>query len=161
MLSDMGFKIACDYNAVLPAVIQKTIEELITTLLVREKELSLTSSVINDLFDLPNVDDDDYSAMCEDVNEETIQDILKVVTVPGTKWIISTQVRKTGCAYFPSLITLLCRQARAPMRETIEEHYGKDFLALSLQRPWSGGGDTLHDMIFVPTGFALWCLGVV
>lgn len=57
------------------------------------QELSLSSMVINAIFSLPNIDDD-YSAMEANANEETIQDILRIVTIPKAKWTIS---RKCTC----------------------------------------------------------------
>lgn len=69
---------------------------IVIVLHVRERELFLTLSVIHNLFNLPDIDNDDYSSICEEVNVETIQDILRVVTVLGTKWTTS----RKGTRYY-------------------------------------------------------------
>ncbi|KAG4151457.1 hypothetical protein ERO13_D04G065833v2 [Gossypium hirsutum] len=56
-----------------------------------ERELFLTTLVINGLFDLPDIENDDFLTLCEDVNAKRIQDVLKVVTVLGTKWSLLRQ----------------------------------------------------------------------
>ncbi|KAH1129471.1 hypothetical protein J1N35_000849 [Gossypium stocksii] len=58
----------------------------LTTLHVRGKEFSLSSTVITVLFSLLDVDDDDYSAMEANANEESIQDVLRIVTIPKANW---------------------------------------------------------------------------
>ncbi|TYH53049.1 hypothetical protein ES332_D09G070900v1 [Gossypium tomentosum] len=59
--------------------------------------LPLSSTVINALFSLPNVnDDDDYSTMETNVDEENIQDILRIVTIPEAKWTIT----RYGTCYY-------------------------------------------------------------
>ncbi|KAK8302320.1 hypothetical protein V6Z12_D04G079200 [Gossypium hirsutum] len=63
----------------------------ITILQMGERELFLTTLVINGLFDLPDIENDDFLTLCEDVNAKRIQDVLKVVTVLGTKWSLLRQ----------------------------------------------------------------------
>ncbi|TYH19897.1 hypothetical protein ES288_A05G388400v1 [Gossypium darwinii] len=58
---------------------------------MEKRELFLTTLVINGLFDLPDIENDDYSTLCEDVNAKKIQDVLKVVTVLGAKWTLLRQ----------------------------------------------------------------------
>ncbi|KAH1083233.1 hypothetical protein J1N35_022994, partial [Gossypium stocksii] len=47
--------------------------------------------MINILFDQPDVDAEDYSALCKDIDGETLQDVLRELTIRGTKWNISRQ----------------------------------------------------------------------
>lgn len=110
MLSDNGFQLTKDNDVNVSAFIWETVDELgwklfcdvwsffdkgivrefyshfnlsiVTALHVWKKELFLTSLVKNDLFDLPNIENDDYST---NVNVEMIQDALRIITIVGTK----------------------------------------------------------------------------
>ncbi|KAH1121972.1 hypothetical protein J1N35_005132 [Gossypium stocksii] len=53
--------------------------------LVRKKKVPLTSKSINDLFNLPDVEEDEYSTMMTNINWNFLQQVLNVVTNPGSK----------------------------------------------------------------------------
>lgn len=61
----------------------------LTKIYVWEKKVSLTPKVINDMFELHNIDNDDYSTMLKNVDWEMLREVLCEVTVPRTNWIIS------------------------------------------------------------------------
>ncbi|MFQ6651321.1 hypothetical protein Gotur_023684, partial [Gossypium turneri] len=63
-----------------------------TEVIVRKKMVSFTSKSINDLFNLPNVEEDEYYPMMNNINRDFLQQVLDVVTNPGSQWII----RKCG-----------------------------------------------------------------
>ncbi|PPS19741.1 hypothetical protein GOBAR_AA00824 [Gossypium barbadense] len=89
MLLDKGLQLTGNNDADAPAFIQEVVNE--RGWKIRERELFLTTLVINGLFDLPDIENDDYSTLCEDVNAKKIQDVLKVVTVLGAKWTLLRQ----------------------------------------------------------------------
>ncbi|KAK5843000.1 hypothetical protein PVK06_005427 [Gossypium arboreum] len=53
--------------------------------LVRKKKVSLTSKPINDLFHLPNVEEDEHSTMMMYINWDFLQRVLNVVTNLGSQ----------------------------------------------------------------------------
>ncbi|MFQ6665036.1 hypothetical protein Gotur_031920 [Gossypium turneri] len=59
-----------------------------TEVIVRKKKVSLTSKSINDLFNLPDVEEDEYYPMMNNINWDFLQQVLDVVTNPGSQWII-------------------------------------------------------------------------
>ncbi|KAK5802727.1 hypothetical protein PVK06_030345 [Gossypium arboreum] len=59
-----------------------------TEVIVRKKMLPFTSKSINDLFNLPNVEEDEYYPMMNNINWDFLQQVLNVVTNPGSQWII-------------------------------------------------------------------------
>ncbi|MFQ6665162.1 hypothetical protein Gotur_032002 [Gossypium turneri] len=59
-----------------------------TEVIDRKKKVSLTSKSINDLFNLPNVEEDEYYPMMNNINWDFLQQVLNVVTNPGSQWII-------------------------------------------------------------------------
>ncbi|KAB2048685.1 hypothetical protein ES319_A13G128000v1 [Gossypium barbadense] len=56
--------------------------------IVRKKKVPLTSKSINDLFNLPDVEEDEYYPMMNNINWDFLQQVLDVVTNPGSQWII-------------------------------------------------------------------------
>ncbi|MFQ6629105.1 hypothetical protein Gotur_008332 [Gossypium turneri] len=54
----------------------------------RKKKVPLTSKSINDLFNLPDVEEDGYYPMIKNINWDFLQQVLDVVTNPGSQWII-------------------------------------------------------------------------
>ncbi|MFQ6623983.1 hypothetical protein Gotur_004546, partial [Gossypium turneri] len=59
-----------------------------TEVIVRKKKVPLTSKSINDLFNLPDIEEDEYYPMMNNINEDFLQQVLDVVTNPGSQWII-------------------------------------------------------------------------
>ncbi|MFQ6645907.1 hypothetical protein Gotur_020453 [Gossypium turneri] len=59
-----------------------------TEVIVQKKKVPLTSKSINDLFNLPDVEEDEYYAMMSNINWDSLQQVLDVVTNPGSQWII-------------------------------------------------------------------------
>ncbi|KAH1031307.1 hypothetical protein J1N35_043481 [Gossypium stocksii] len=64
-----------------------------TEVLAHNKKVPLTSRSINDLFNLPNVEEHEYFAMIANINWDFLQQVLNVVTNLGSLLII----RKYGC----------------------------------------------------------------
>ncbi|MFQ6661387.1 hypothetical protein Gotur_029570 [Gossypium turneri] len=60
----------------------------VTEVIVRKKKVPLTSKSINDLFNLPNVEEDEYYPMMNNINWDFLQQVLDIVTNPGSQWII-------------------------------------------------------------------------
>ncbi|KAK5839509.1 hypothetical protein PVK06_008307 [Gossypium arboreum] len=60
----------------------------VTEVIVRKKKVPLTSKSINDLFNLPNVEEDEYYPMMNNINCNFLQQVFDVVTNPGSQWII-------------------------------------------------------------------------
>ncbi|TYG61823.1 hypothetical protein ES288_D07G180100v1 [Gossypium darwinii] len=116
MMPKKGFKFESNDKMVMPLSIRKKIDALnwnqfcdtrsmpeeelvlefytnLTTpdaneVIVRKKKVPLTSKPISDLFNLPNVEEDEYSAMMKNINWDFLQQVLNVVTNPGSQWII-------------------------------------------------------------------------
>ncbi|TYH91214.1 hypothetical protein ES332_A13G101600v1 [Gossypium tomentosum] len=60
-----------------------------TEVIVSDSSVTLMSETINALFELPNIEDDGYSAMLQDVEWELLQEVLHAFTIPKTQWMIS------------------------------------------------------------------------
>ncbi|TYG52743.1 hypothetical protein ES288_D09G053200v1 [Gossypium darwinii] len=56
--------------------------------IVQKKKVPLTSKSINDLFNLPYVEEDEYYPMMSNINWDFLQQVLDVVTNSGSQWII-------------------------------------------------------------------------
>ncbi|MFQ6654861.1 hypothetical protein Gotur_025661 [Gossypium turneri] len=56
--------------------------------IIRKKKVPLTSKSINDLFNLPDVEEDEYYPMMNNINWDFLQQVLDVVKNPGSQWII-------------------------------------------------------------------------
>ncbi|KAH1121082.1 hypothetical protein J1N35_004242 [Gossypium stocksii] len=59
-----------------------------TEVIVQRKKVPLTSKSINDLFNLPDVEEDEYYPMMNNINWDLLQQVLNVVTNLGSQWII-------------------------------------------------------------------------
>ncbi|MFQ6646093.1 hypothetical protein Gotur_020256 [Gossypium turneri] len=59
-----------------------------TKVIVGKNKVPVTSKSINDLFNLPNVENDEYYSMMSNINWDFLQQVLDVVTNPGSQWII-------------------------------------------------------------------------
>ncbi|MFQ6630738.1 hypothetical protein Gotur_008749 [Gossypium turneri] len=58
-----------------------------TKVIVRKKKVPLTSMSINDLFNLPDVEGDEYYPMMNNINWDFLQQMLDFVTNPGSQCI--------------------------------------------------------------------------
>ncbi|MFQ6630931.1 hypothetical protein Gotur_009058 [Gossypium turneri] len=59
-----------------------------TEVIVRKKKVHLTSKSMNNLFNLPDVEEDEYYPMMNNINWDFLQQVLDVVTNSGSQWII-------------------------------------------------------------------------
>ncbi|MFQ6652290.1 hypothetical protein Gotur_024226 [Gossypium turneri] len=59
-----------------------------TEFIVQKKNVPLTSKSINDLFTLPDVEEDEYYPMMNNINWDFLTQVLDVVTNLGSQWII-------------------------------------------------------------------------
>ncbi|TYG76058.1 hypothetical protein ES288_D03G082800v1 [Gossypium darwinii] len=59
-----------------------------TEVIVRKKKVPLTSKSINNLFNLPDVEEDEYYPMMKNINWDFLQQVLDVVKNSGSQWII-------------------------------------------------------------------------
>ncbi|MBA0756277.1 hypothetical protein Gogos_021679, partial [Gossypium gossypioides] len=48
-----------------------------------------SSNAINEFFELPNFEDDEYSSFMRNIETENLQEILMEITVLGSKWTVS------------------------------------------------------------------------
>ncbi|KAG4111836.1 hypothetical protein ERO13_D13G126850v2 [Gossypium hirsutum] len=55
-----------------------------TEVIVRKKKVPLTSKSINDFFNLPDVEEDEYYPMVNNINWDFLQQVLDVVTNSGS-----------------------------------------------------------------------------
>ncbi|TYG64901.1 hypothetical protein ES288_D06G143900v1 [Gossypium darwinii] len=55
-----------------------------TEVIIRKKKVSLTSRSINNLFNLPDVEEDEYHPMINNINCDFLQQVLDVVTNLGS-----------------------------------------------------------------------------
>ncbi|KAK5825303.1 hypothetical protein PVK06_020119 [Gossypium arboreum] len=116
MMLEKGFNLKSNDFMVVPMTIRKTInalkwerfcdarslpdDELVrqfcaslttqdaTEVIVQKKNVLLTSKSINDLSNLPDVEEDEYYPMVNNINWDFLQQVLDVVTNPGSQWII-------------------------------------------------------------------------
>ncbi|MBA0736586.1 hypothetical protein Gogos_010122, partial [Gossypium gossypioides] len=86
----------------------------LTKVSVRRIKVPISSNTINEFFELPNFEDDGYSSLMRNIEEENLQEILKELTVLGSKWIVS----KNGTHIFP-IDSIL--QQRVEERKDLEE----------------------------------------
>ncbi|KAK5811586.1 hypothetical protein PVK06_026934 [Gossypium arboreum] len=59
-----------------------------TKFIVRKKKVPLTSKFINNLFNLPDIEEDKYYPMMNNINWDFLQQVLDVVTNLRSQWII-------------------------------------------------------------------------
>ncbi|MFQ6636695.1 hypothetical protein Gotur_012796 [Gossypium turneri] len=59
-----------------------------TEAIIRKKKVPFSSKSINDLFNLPDFEDDEYYPMMNNINWDFLQQVLDVVTNLGSQWII-------------------------------------------------------------------------
>ncbi|KAK5811533.1 hypothetical protein PVK06_026873 [Gossypium arboreum] len=78
----------------------KLVQEFYTSLttqdaievIVRKKKVPLTFKYINDLFNLSDIEEDEYYPMMNNINWDFLQQVLDVVTNLGSQWIIRKYV---------------------------------------------------------------------
>ncbi|KAK5772105.1 hypothetical protein PVK06_048376 [Gossypium arboreum] len=56
--------------------------------IIRKKKVPLTFKSINYLVNLPDIEEDEYYPMMNNINWDFLQQVLDVVTNPGSQWII-------------------------------------------------------------------------
>ncbi|KAH1082259.1 hypothetical protein J1N35_022020 [Gossypium stocksii] len=61
----------------------------LTKVSVRRIKVPITSNAINEFFELPDFEDDEYSSLMNNIEFENMQEILKELIVPGSKWTVS------------------------------------------------------------------------
>ncbi|KAK5845812.1 hypothetical protein PVK06_002041 [Gossypium arboreum] len=54
-------------------------------------KVPISSNTINEFFELPDFKDDEYSSLMSNIEFENLQEILKELTVSGSKWTMSKQ----------------------------------------------------------------------
>ncbi|MFQ6645148.1 hypothetical protein Gotur_019127 [Gossypium turneri] len=59
-----------------------------TEVIFRKKKVPLSSKSINDFFNLPDVEEDEYYPIMNNINWDFLQQVLDVVTNLGSQWII-------------------------------------------------------------------------
>ncbi|MFQ6662916.1 hypothetical protein Gotur_030610 [Gossypium turneri] len=59
-----------------------------TEVIIQKEKVSLTSKSINDLFNLLDVEEDEYYPMMNNINWDFLQLVLDVVINSGSQWII-------------------------------------------------------------------------
>ncbi|MBA0749347.1 hypothetical protein Gogos_003291, partial [Gossypium gossypioides] len=65
-----------------------TLNEL-TEVSVRGIKVLISSNAINEFFELPDFEDDEYSSLMRNIEAEKLQVILEQLTVPGSMWTVS------------------------------------------------------------------------
>ncbi|MBA0751833.1 hypothetical protein Gogos_000731, partial [Gossypium gossypioides] len=61
----------------------------LTKVSIRGIKVPINSSTINEFFDLPDFEEDEYSSLMENIEAEKLQEILEELTVLGCKWAVS------------------------------------------------------------------------
>ena len=54
-------------------------------------KVPITSNTINEFFELPDFEDDEYSSLMSNIESKNLQEILEELTVLGSKWTVSKQ----------------------------------------------------------------------
>ncbi|KAK5839709.1 hypothetical protein PVK06_008539 [Gossypium arboreum] len=63
----------------------------LTEVPVRGIKVPITSNDINEFFELPDFENDDYSSLMSNIKPKNLQEFLEELTAPGSKWIVSKQ----------------------------------------------------------------------
>ncbi|KAK5772188.1 hypothetical protein PVK06_048464 [Gossypium arboreum] len=58
---------------------------------VRGIKVPITSNAINEFFELPDFENDEYYSLMSNIEPENLQEILEELTVSGSKWTVSKQ----------------------------------------------------------------------
>ncbi|KAK5845998.1 hypothetical protein PVK06_002264 [Gossypium arboreum] len=58
---------------------------------ILEIKVLITSNAINEFFELPDFENDEYSSLMSNIEPENLQEILEELTIPVSKWIVSKQ----------------------------------------------------------------------
>ncbi|KAH1039844.1 hypothetical protein J1N35_041587 [Gossypium stocksii] len=67
----------------------------LTEVPVRGIKVPINSNAINEFFEMPDFENDEYSYLMSNIEPEKFQEILEELTVPGSKWSVSKQVSHT------------------------------------------------------------------
>ncbi|KAK5835791.1 hypothetical protein PVK06_011499 [Gossypium arboreum] len=63
----------------------------LTEVPVHRIEVLITSNAINEFFELPDFENDDYSSLMSNIKPKNLYEILEELIVLGSKWIVSKQ----------------------------------------------------------------------
>ncbi|KAK5794334.1 hypothetical protein PVK06_035558 [Gossypium arboreum] len=55
----------------------------------RRIKVPITSNTINEFFELPDFDNNEYSSLMSNIESENLQEILEELTILGSKWTVS------------------------------------------------------------------------
>ncbi|KAK5819430.1 hypothetical protein PVK06_024430 [Gossypium arboreum] len=80
----VGEELVCEFYANLTSSKLKEIS-------VRGIKVPITSNAINEFFELPDFENDEYSSLMSTIKPENLQEILEELTVLGSKWTVSKQ----------------------------------------------------------------------
>ncbi|KAH1107318.1 hypothetical protein J1N35_011086 [Gossypium stocksii] len=61
----------------------------LTEVSIQGIKVRLSSSSINEFYDLPDFEDNEYSFVMENIEAEKLQEVLQELTIPGSKWTVS------------------------------------------------------------------------
>ncbi|KAK5802738.1 hypothetical protein PVK06_030356 [Gossypium arboreum] len=73
-------------------------------------KVPISSKAINEFFELPDFENDEYSSLISNIKPENLQEILEKLTVLGSKWTVSKQGTHT-CR----------RESLTPLTKQVEE----------------------------------------
>ncbi|KAH1082636.1 hypothetical protein J1N35_022397, partial [Gossypium stocksii] len=84
---------------------------------------SITSNAINEFFELPDFEDDEYSSLMSNIKSKNLPEILEELTVPGFKWIVSKQgIHTCHREYLTPLVNQQVEESEDPKKEEEEDH---------------------------------------
>ncbi|MBA0755517.1 hypothetical protein Gogos_019937, partial [Gossypium gossypioides] len=63
----------------------------LTKVSVQGIKVPITSNAINEFFELPDFEDDEYSSLMRNIETKNLQEILEKLTVLGSRWTVSKQ----------------------------------------------------------------------
>ncbi|KAK5775709.1 hypothetical protein PVK06_043641 [Gossypium arboreum] len=93
---DLNWELFCEKR---PSVEEELVREFyanltssdLTEVPVREIRVPISSNAINEFFELPNFENDEYSSLIRNIKPENLHEILEELTIPGSKWTVSKQ----------------------------------------------------------------------
>ncbi|KAH1063677.1 hypothetical protein J1N35_028664 [Gossypium stocksii] len=63
----------------------------LTEVLVCGIKVPINSNAINEFFEVPDFENDEYSSLLSNIKPENLHEILEKLTIPGSKWTVSKQ----------------------------------------------------------------------
>ncbi|KAH1056843.1 hypothetical protein J1N35_034908 [Gossypium stocksii] len=87
----------------------------LTEVPVHEIKVPINSNAINEFFNLPDFENDEYSSLLSNIKPEHLQEILEELTVPGSKWTVSKQgIHTCGREYLTPLAKQRVKESEDP-----------------------------------------------